>query len=92
MNKKRYILLLIIVSIIASLIIEVDLRGGNDATYEILGGAIAFIIAPYIITSLIKYRFKFSMWNWNFEDKSFLKTYIIIWCIWVLLNAAGSTN
>ncbi len=91
MNKKRYILLLIIVSIITSLIIEVELRG-NDAWYEILGGAIAFIITPYIIASLKRYRLKFSLWKWDFNDKSFLKTYIIIWCIWVLLNAAGSTN
>ena len=91
MNKKRYILLLIIVSIITSLIIEVELRG-NDAWYEILGGAFAFIISPYIIASLIRYRLKLSLWKFDLNDKSFLKTYIIIWCIWVLLNAAGSTN
>ena len=89
MNKKRYILLVIIVSIITSTIIQINVRH-NDDFFQILGGAIAFIIAPYIISSLIKYRFKLSLWNWNFEDKSFLKTYIIMWCIWVLLNSAGS--
>jgi hypothetical protein len=90
MNKKRYILLVIIVSIIASTIIHINVRH-NDDFFQILGGAMAYIIAPYIISSLIKYRFKLSLWNWNFEDKSFLKTYIIIWIIWVLLNSA-STN
>ena len=91
MNNKRYIILVIIVSIIASTTIQINLRH-NDDFFQILGGALAFIMAPYIISSLIKYRFKLSLWNWNFEDKSFLKTYIIMWCIWVLLNSVGSTN
>jgi len=91
MKKKKYILLVISISIIASLLIEINLRNNNNLP-QILGGSFAFIIAPYIISSLIKYRLKISLWNWNFDDKSFLKTYIIIWCIWVLLNAAGSTS
>jgi hypothetical protein len=91
MNKKRYILLVISISIIASLVIEINLRH-NDNFPQILGGAFTFIIAPYIISSLIKYRLKISLWNWNFDDKSFLKTYIVIWCIWVLLNAASSRS
>jgi hypothetical protein len=91
MSNKRYILLVIIVSIIASTTIQINLRHNHDF-FEILGGGLAFLWAPYIITSLIKYRFKISLWNWNFEDKSFLKTYIIMWCIWVLLNSVGSTN
>lgn len=91
MNKKKYILLVIIISIIISAFIEVDLKS-NYNIFEIIGASIAFILWPYIITSLIKYRFKISLWSWNFEDKSFLKTYIIVYCICAILNILGSTN
>jgi hypothetical protein len=91
MNKKKYILLVIIISIIISAFIEVNLKN-NYNIFEIVGGSIAFILWPYIITSLIKYRFKITSWNWNFEDKSFLKTYTIVYCISVILNVVGATN
>jgi hypothetical protein len=89
-NVKRHsLIVLIIVSVIASLIIQLKRKEFNIGLT--LGGAFVFLIVPYLISSLIKYGLKISSWNLNFEDKSFLKTFIVIWCIWVLLNAIGAT-
>ena len=88
MNGKRYKVLLVFVSIIASLFIRVN--SGDDKTASILGGALALIIGPYIFASLIRYGIKISKWNFNFDDKSFLKSYIILWCIYVALYLFGS--
>jgi hypothetical protein len=88
--KRNSLFVLITVSVIASTIIQVQGKESNIGS--ILGGAIAFIFVPYVISSLIKYGFKISSWNLNFQDKSFLKTFIVIWSIWVLLSAIGSTQ
>jgi hypothetical protein len=88
---KRYsLIVLVIVSVIASTIIQVLRKEFNFGL--ILGGALVFMLVPYLISCLMKYGLKISSWNWNFQDKSFLKTFIVIWCIWVLLNAVGSNQ
>lgn len=90
MNNKQYKILIIILTIIASTIIGV-IRN-QYGIFSIVGGSLGIILGPYIIASLIRYGFKLSLWNFNFEDKSFLKTFIIIWCIQVLLNIVGASS
>ena len=90
MKNKKNILSVIFISIIASAIIEIFKRESSDI-FEILGGAIAFILAPYLITCLIKYGFKISLWKWDFEDKRFVRIFFLFWSIWVLLNMMGAT-
>lgn len=81
MNSKRYKLLPIFISLIASIIIGI--KRSDENVFSIFGGTLSLIFGPYIFSSLIRHGLKLSLWNWNFEDKSFLKTYIIIWCIFV---------
>ena len=90
MKNKKNIFVVIFISIIASAIIEIFKRESSDI-FEILGGAIAFILAPYLITCLIKHRFRLSLWKWDFEDKRFVRIFFIFWSIWVLLNMMGAT-
>lgn len=89
MRNKKYILSVVLISIIASTIIEIFKQKSINIG-EILGGALAFILAPYLITCLIKYGFKLSLWKWDFGDKRFVRIFFIIWSIWVLLNMKGS--
>jgi cytochrome c biogenesis protein CcdA len=90
MNNKKYKILIITLTIIASTIITF-IRGQYDI-FSIIGGSIAIILGPYIIASLIRYGLKLSLWNFNFDDKSFLRTFIVIWCIQILLNIIGATS
>ena len=90
MRNKKYILSVVLISIIASTIIEIFKEKSSNIG-EILGGALAFVLAPYLITCLIKYGFKLSLWKWDFEDKRFVRIFFIFWSIWVLLNMMGST-
>jgi hypothetical protein len=88
MNNKKYKVLIISITIIASTIITF-IRDRYDI-FSIIGGSIAIILFPYIIASLIRYGLKLSLWNFNFDDKSFLKTFIVVWCIQILLNIIGA--
>jgi hypothetical protein len=90
MNNKKYKILIITLTIIASTIITF-IRGQYDI-FSIIGGSIAIILGPYIIASLIRYGLKLSLWNFNFDDKSFLRTFIVIWCIQILLNIIGAAS
>ena len=90
MNNKKYKILIITLTIIASTIITF-IRDQYDI-FSIIGGSIAIILGPYIIASLIRYGLKLSLWNFNFDDKSFLKTFIVIWCIQILLNIIGASS
>ena len=90
MNNKKYKILIITITIISSTIIAF-MRDRYDI-FSIIGGSIGIILGPYIIASLIRYGFKLSLWNFNFDDKSFLKTFIVIWCIQVLLNIIGASS
>ena len=89
-QNKKYKILIITLTIIASTIITL-IRGQYDI-FSIIGGSIAIILGPYIIASLIRYGLKLSLWNFNFDDKSFLKTFIVIWCIQILLNIIGASS
>ena len=89
-QNKKYKILIITLTIIASTIIAL-IRGQYDI-FSIIGGSIAIILGPYIIASLIRYGLKLSLWNFNFDDKSFLKTFIVIWCIQILLNIIGASS
>lgn len=80
----------IMISIITSTIIEI-FEGGNIDAFEILGSAFAFLLAPFLITCLIRHGIKTSLWKWNFEDKRFVRTFFILWGLWVLLNIIGSS-
>jgi cytochrome c biogenesis protein CcdA len=90
MNNKKYKILIITLTIIASTIITF-IRDQYDI-FSIIGGSIAIILGPYIIASLIRYGLKLSLWNFNFDDKSFLRTFIVIWCIQILLNIIGAAS
>jgi hypothetical protein len=90
MNKKRYIILIIILSIIASTFIEFQKSQSN--IFTILGACIALILSSYLFASLIRYGFKLSLWGLNFEDKSFLKIFFVIWSIFVFLNFIGASS
>jgi len=90
MNNKQYKILIILLTLIASTIIGL-IRHQYDV-FSIIGGSFGIILGPYIIASIIRYGFKLSLWNFNFEDKPFLKTFIIIWCIQVLLNIVGASS
>ena len=90
MNNKKYKILIITFTIIASSIIA-SIRSQYDV-FSIIGGSIGIILGPYIIASLIRYGLKLSLWNFNFDDKSFLKTFIVIWCIQILLNIIGASS
>ena len=88
MKRKRYLFLPLIVSLPISTISAI-IR--NDTRiFSIIGGTISLIIFPYLIASIIKYRFAFSKWHWNFENKPFLQTFIIVWMIFVLFDLAES--
>ena len=54
----------------------------------IFGGAIALILGPYLITIFVKYLN--NSFKWSFTEKSFLVTFIIVWCIFILLNITGT--
>lgn len=90
MNNKKYKILIITLTIISSSIIA-SIRGQYDV-FSIIGGSIGIILGPYIIASLIRYGLKLSLWNFNFDDKSFLKIFIVIWCIQIVLNIIGASS
>lgn len=90
MNKKRYIILIVILSIIASTFIE--FQKSQSDIFIIFGGSLGLILSSYLFASLIRYGFKLSLWGLNFEDKSFLKIFIVIWCIQILLNIIGASS
>lgn len=83
--KRNTILAIIAISIIASSGIQFLRHEANVGS--ILGGALAFIFGPFIITSLIKYINK--LLTWDFTDKSFLVTFLVVWCIFFVLNIAA---
>ena len=96
MNNKQYKILIILLTIITSTIIEIQRSQINIFTisgvFTILGGCIGIILGSYLFASLIRYGFKLSLWGINFEDKPFLKIFIVIWCIYVLLNFIGTSS
>jgi hypothetical protein len=88
MTRKRYLFLPLIISLPISTISAI-IRNDNRI-FSLIGGTISLILFPYLIASIIKYRFTFSKWHWNFESKSFLTTFIIVWVIFVLFDLAQS--
>jgi hypothetical protein len=54
----------------------------------IFGGALALILGPYLITMFVKYLN--NSFKWSFTEKSFLVTFTIVWCIFILLNITGT--
>jgi hypothetical protein len=88
MKRKRYLFLPLIISLPISTITAM-IRNDNRI-FSLIGGTISLILFPYLIASIIKYRISFSKWHWNFENKSFLLTFIIVWMIFVLFDLAQS--
>jgi hypothetical protein len=88
MNGTRIIQLLIISTIIVTILISAHIKDYQIGS--ILGRALALIIGPYLFASLIRHGIKISSWNLNFEDKSFKKTFVILWFIYIILNVIGS--
>lgn len=84
MKRTRYIQLLILVTIIVSILIGANSK--DNQIGSILGRGLALILGPYLIASLIRYGIKITLWNLNFEDKSFRKTFVVLWIIYVILN------
>jgi hypothetical protein len=88
MKRKRYILLPLIISLPTSTITAI-IRDDNRI-FSLIGNTIALIIFPYVIASIIKYKLSFSKWHWNFENKPFLITFIIVWMVFVVADFAQS--
>jgi hypothetical protein len=76
----------IAISTLASILIQFFKRDLNFGV--IIGGSIALFFAPFAIASLIQYGIRFS--NWDYNNESFSKKYIIIWSIFFLLNLLGA--
>jgi len=91
MKNSKIILTVVLISISAAKIIAI-FKGESNGIFEIIGSAAAFILAPFFITSMIIYGFKFTSWRWNFEDKRFSRVFITMWFIWVLLGFFGSAS
>ena len=87
MNRNSFFAF-ITVSIIASIILQILRHQVNG--WLILGGAMALVLGPYLISALI--RFFSKLFKRNLTDKSFLVLLTIIWCIFFLLNIVGSTR
>lgn len=83
--KRNTIISIIAISLFATTGIQFLRQEANVGS--ILGGALAFIFGPFIITSLIKYINK--LLSWDFTDKSFLVTFLVVWCIFFVLNIAA---
>ncbi len=88
MNRTRSIQLLVIITLIVSFLI--GFISEDNQIGSIFGRALALILGPYLIASLIRYGIKLSSWNLNFEDNSFKRTFVILWFIYVILNFIGA--
>ncbi len=75
-------------SLLASIGIQILQNETNIGA--ILGGAIALILGPYLITILVKYLN--NLFKWSFTEKSFLVTFMVTWCIFILLNIVGTID
>jgi nucleoside recognition membrane protein YjiH len=84
--KRNTFIVIIIMSFLASIGIQILQNETNIGA--IFGGAIALILGPYLITIFVKYlNYSF---KWSFTEKSFLVTFMVTWCIFILLNIVGT--
>jgi hypothetical protein len=82
-KNRNTIIGLIIVSIVAQAIILLFKRSRLDVA-EMIGGTVALILLPYLLTLLIKLTLEAA--SEHFNDTSFFKTLIALWMIVYIFN------
>lgn len=87
--KNRNITVGFSVASLAIVAITQIIKGTNFNSAEILGGGIALMAFPFVLTVWIKWINR--MFAWRFDKASFLRTFLIIWICMALISVLSAT-